>query len=131
MKPAKVPSGDSIDCWDDSASVHPGAAAYHTSEIAGRDPSVDFDYNCDTREEPKLYQENAARLECRGLVVDPGPIIVNPPVLEPLAVGCTGTAGWAGTAPKACGDEGKWSTCKTVAGTCSRVSDSTKILDCR
>lgn len=127
---ATPPSGRAIDCWDKDASVNPNTAAYQIDPITGRAKDVDYDYNCDGREELKAYTENAARLACNdGIIVDPLPI--DPPILAPAAAAlCLGAAGWARSGPGECGQPGAWSVCRRIDGVCSRRAIE-RTQDCR
>lgn len=93
-------SAGTVDCWDRDAAAHPYTAstdyqAYHESAIAGRPTSVDFDYNCDGTEEKRPASVNVStRATCSGTIVK-----------------CSGAAGWAGSAPPACGASGTYSFC--------------------
>jgi hypothetical protein len=99
--------------------------------MGGRGADVDYDYNCDGREELKAYTENAQRLACNGgIIIDPLPI--DPPILLPAAAAlCLGTSGWASKGPGECGQPGAWSVCTTVKGVCTRRLGNDRTQDCR
>lgn len=106
---ARAPSdAANRDCNDAVASVFPGQTMYQTTGILGVDPSINFDYNCDTIEERR--QTGLGR--CSGLIG-----------------GCSTTQGWHNVVPD-CGVEGQWvNGCSGGLG-CS-VSTVPRVQECR
>jgi len=84
--------------------VHPAQTMYQTSVIAGAPMESDFDYDCDTVEEPGLPTEIGTCFRASSWVCR---------VMSP---------GWVGTIPE-CGEMGMWlSNCALGGGTCVPVA---------
>lgn len=85
------------DCNDGNATVNPAQTMFQSSPIPGAPMSVDFDYDCDTVEEPRLPTDVA---RCRRVCVVGGP----------GGGGCRcvlAVPGWAGNSAPECGMSGR------------------------
>ena len=90
------------DCNDFSGAVTPDQMLFFTSPISGAPAAVDFDYNCDGREE--------SRDVTRGACTPAGPGT------------CTLTSGWALATPPACGVPAGWIVrCTRSGATCTQA----------
>ena len=119
---AKAPGKGATDCWDLDADAHPYTAAndsqaFHTVGIAGAPVSVDFDYNCDGKEEQRYTTTGISSAAPCTWVVSGG------------FGQCTGPYGWTSSVAPACGKSATYTSCSSLLG-CSRATGS-RTQECR
>jgi hypothetical protein len=120
-----APGPGTTDCWDESSSWRPMTAAESNTAwtgtgATGAPAAVDFDRNCDGREEQRYQQRvstsSACNTQCSGGF--------------PSICGCTGLAGWVTSAPTPeCGIVGSYTYCQFPG--CGRVTDRAFRQECR
>ncbi len=118
----QAPTPGNTDCWDKDADAHPYTAAneikaYQNHAITGAPTLVDFDYNCDKKEE-RRYTNGG---------VDP-----NNSLCLSFNGACLGPSGYISSLIPVCGKGGSYTTCGKgiIFGTCLRTT-SNKIQECR
>ncbi len=120
---SQAPGAGTTDCWDKDANAHPMTAsenikAWQTSAMSGNPPvSIDFDYNCDGKEEQEYtYSHVSSSASCTRSC--PAGLCY-----------CAGASGWTGAVP-ACGSSGTYSHCGSLLN-CTRLVTSSFKQPCR
>lgn len=128
-----APGVGTTDCWDLSSAVHPmtsteSASAWSSVPIAGRSTKVDFDYNCDVKEELR-YTTFASENDSCGFVISPAATPADEPTFESqgLIAFCPGAAGYTGRLLPECGASALYTYCLS---SCKRTTVS-RVQQCR
>lgn len=114
-----APSVGTTDCWDLSPNVRPMTAteansAWSFDPIADRTEAVDYDYNCDELEEPRITNAGVSASANCGFVI--GPPIAQAQGL--IIKFCPGAAGYTGRVAPPCGKSADYTYCTSG---CDRV----------
>lgn len=101
---SRRPLRDDIDCYDGSASARPGQTSWFTSSYPGDRGTPSYDYNCNGTTERQYPTRPTFILICSA------------------STGCAGTTYWDEASPPACGSTATRSYCRSLFGSCSRVT---------
>lgn len=118
---AQAPSSGTTDCWDKDPDAHPytvanEANAWQDHPISGAPTTVDYDYNCDGKEEQRYTVSG----------IDPNNSLCTSWFQNPKL--CLGSSGWISSTVPACGVSSSYSTCaySTKAAKCLRTTTTVK-----
>ena len=121
-----APGKGTTDCWDKDPKVHPYTAsenskAWSTKAITGATTAVDFDYNCDAKEEKRFTKGYVSTSASCSLQCGPPPLGL---------CYCAGSAGYTGAVPE-CGKSSSYTSCSLISFSCKRTSATQKTQECR
>lgn len=119
-----APAAGTTDCADQEALAHPYTAsadnsAWSKTAIPGATTAVDFDFNCDGKEEKRYLTKGVSLVGGCGYT-GPGPYYA-----------CSGTYGWTASVVPECGMSAEFSKCGAsgLSG-CTRVKEQ-RTQECR
>jgi len=120
----KAPGPGTTDCADQSKDAYPrttaeDSKAWQSTAIPGATTTVDFDYNCDGKEELRWTAKGVQKTGGCGLSG------------SGRYMYCSGASGWTGTTVPACGVSAEYTYCgKSGLLSCGRIIE-TKKQECR